>query len=292
MAGCLATDPEFSLTSELPYTRPARVSAATAIRRYWRVVFAVVALFVLVGLAVGLARTAEYTARAELSVGHAYVDSPAGIPGVIEATRSLASVYSRTASGQAVEDGVARRLRAQGISTAGAISATPIPDSPLIKVSGEAGSEREAIALANAGAESLAAHVNDRVTSDRTEEAAVRDFEEASTEWRQALDDRARAQGAYRADPTPSNRVVLERASSAADVAELRRETIRAQYQANGRAGANAPTLESFSPASAATSDRLTTLQILVFIALIGGFAAGVALALLRAQRELRPSLD
>lgn len=286
------TPADLPLTSELYYPRPARLSLGTTVRRHWRLVLAAVLVLVTVALVIGLKRTPEYTAQAELSVGHAYVDSPAGIPGVIEATKSLASVYSRTASGSAVREGMARRLRADGISTTGTLSATPIPDSPLIRITGEAGSEREAVALANAGAEALTAYVNGQVTSDRADDAAVERFEEASTELRQALADRARATGAYRADPTPSNRVVLDRASSAVDVADLRREAIRAEYQASGRSGSNAPTLETFSPAQSATSDRSSTLQILLFIALVGGAAAGVALALLRAQRELRPSLD
>lgn len=280
------------MTSELQYTQPPRLSVGTSIRRHWRIVVVAIAIFVAVALLIGLQRTPEYTATAELSVGHAYVDSPAGIPGVIEATKSLASVYSRTASGSAVRDGTARRLRREGISTAGQISATPIPDSPLIRVTGEAGSEREAVALANAGAEALAQHVNGQVASERADDAAVKRYADASTEWRQALDARARATAAYRNDPSPTNRVVLDRASSAVDVAELRREAIRAGYQASGQSSANAPTLEAFSLADSATSDRSTTLQILLFIALLGGFAAGVALVLLRAQRELRPALD
>jgi hypothetical protein len=120
----------------------------------------------------------------------------------------------------------------------------------------------------------------------------VKRYAEASTEWRQALEARGRATGSYRNDPTPSNRVVLNRAAAAVDVAELRREAIRLEYQASGQSSANAPTLEAFSPANGATSDRSSTLQILVFIGLVGGLAAGAALALLRGQRELRPSLD
>jgi hypothetical protein len=264
----------------------------TTVRRHWRIVAAAVVLFVAVALVLGLKRTPEYTATAELSVGHAFVDSPAGIPGVIEATKSLASVYSRTAGGAEVYEGMARRLRRQGIETTGTISASPIPDSPLIRVTGEADSEGEAVALANAGSEALAAHVNDEVSAERSDDAAIERYEEASTEWRQALEARARATGNYRSDPTASNRVVLNRASAAVDVAELRRDAIRFAYQASGQSSANAPTLEAFSPANAATSDRSATLQLLLFIGLIGGLAAGAALALLRGQRELRPSLD
>lgn len=264
----------------------------TTVRRHWRIVAAAVVVFVAVALVLGLKRTPEYTATAELSVGHAFVDSPAGIPGVIEATKSLASVYSRTAGGAAVYEGMARRLREEGVETDGTISASPIPDSPLIRVTGVAGSEREAVALANAGSEALAEHVNGQVNSERADDAAVKRYEKVSTEWRQALEARARATSNYRNDPTPTNRVVLNRAAAAVDVAELRREALRLEYQNTGQSSANAPTLEAFSPANAATSDRSSTLQILLFIGLIGGLAAGTALALLRGQRELRPSLD
>jgi hypothetical protein len=259
------------------------------VRRHWPIVLAAVTIFLAAALILGLKRTPEYTATAELSVGHAYVDSPAGIPGVIEATKSLALVYSRTARSSTVRADAARRLRDQGISETGQITATPIPDSPLIKINGVADSEGDAVALANAGADALAANVNREVAASRTEKETVARFERASRQWRRALDARARATGTYRGDPTPTNRIVLDRASSAVEVAELRREAIREEYAASGQSSANAPTLETFSPASGATSDRSATLQMLLFIALIGGVAAGVALALLRGQRELRP---
>ena len=276
------------MTSELKYARPLRLNVGITLRRHWPTVLATIAIFFAAALLLGIKRTPEYTATAELSVGHAYVDSPAGIPGVIEATKALASVYSRTARSSAVRDGAARRLQAQGVSETGEITATPIPDSPLIKVNGVADSEGDAVALANAGADALAAQVNREVAASRTEKATVKRFELASREWRRTLDARARATGTYRGDPTPTNRIVLDRASSAVEVAELRRDTIREQYVASGLSNSSAPTLETFSPAYSATSDRATTLQILLFIALIGGGAAGVALALLRGQRELR----
>jgi uncharacterized protein involved in exopolysaccharide biosynthesis len=46
--------------------------------------------------------------------------------------------------------------------------------------------------------------------------------------------------------------------------------------------------VETFSTASGATSDRSRKLQLLVFVGLLGGLAAGAALALLRAARDLR----
>ena len=46
--------------------------------------------------------------------------------------------------------------------------------------------------------------------------------------------------------------------------------------------------VEVFSRASTPTNDRRTMLQLLVFVGLLGGLAAGAALALLRASREVR----
>ncbi len=46
--------------------------------------------------------------------------------------------------------------------------------------------------------------------------------------------------------------------------------------------------VDIFSPASLPTSDRVRMLQILGFVGLLGGLAAGVALALLRASHDLR----
>jgi len=46
--------------------------------------------------------------------------------------------------------------------------------------------------------------------------------------------------------------------------------------------------VESFSRATGATNDRKSMMQILVFVGLLGGLAAGAALALLRAARDIR----
>ena len=89
-------------------------------------------------------------------------------------------------------------------------------------------------------------------------------------------------------DPTRANKAARERAAAAADTAQLRRDALSASYQTAVQGGASSVGVDVFSPASTPTSDRSRMMQILVFVGLLGGIAAGLALALLRASRDLR----
>ncbi len=135
-----------------------------AVRRHWVIALVPVILLVAVALVLGLKRPVTYTTTANLSVGHVYVSNPVGIPTIIEATQSLASVYSRAINSSEVVQDARRRLRREhGPPVSGSLAATPIPQSPLIKVSAQSPSRSGAIALANAAAAALAAYINRQV---------------------------------------------------------------------------------------------------------------------------------
>jgi uncharacterized protein involved in exopolysaccharide biosynthesis len=259
----------------------------SAARRHWFVALLPVLLFVGGAVALGLKRPARYTATANLSVGHVYVSNPTGIATIIDATQALAAVYSRAIhSGEVLQD-TQRRL-GQGSSVSGSFSATPLPNSPLIKVTAESSSARGAVALANTSADALALYVN-RQVRDNSASATLSDrYREASLRYRQQLDIRNRLKRRYERDQTRANKAARDRAAAAADTALLRREALRASYEQAVQGGTSSIGVESFSRASGATSDRKSKTQILVFVGLLGGLAAGAALALLRAARDIR----
>jgi uncharacterized protein involved in exopolysaccharide biosynthesis len=258
-----------------------------AARRHWFVALLPVLLFVGGAVALGLKRPARYKATANLSVGHVYVSNPTGIATIIDATEALAAVYSRAIhSGEVLQD-TQRRL-GQGSSVSGSFSATPLPSSPLIKVTAESSSARGAIALANASSDALALYVNRQVRDNSASTTLSRRYRDAALRYREALDARDRLRRRYERRQTRANKAARDSAAAAVDTALLRREAVRTSYEQAVQGGTSSVSLESFSRASGATSDRKSMMQILVFVGLLGGLAAGAALALLRAARDIR----
>jgi capsular polysaccharide biosynthesis protein len=266
-----------------------RIELLAAVRRHWFVAIVPVVVLVAAAVALGLKRPVKYTTTADLSIGHVYVSNPVGIPTIIEATQALAAVYSRAINSGAVVQDTRRRLRREhALPLAGGLSATPIPQSPLIKVSAESQSRPGAIALANAGAAALAAYVNRQVRDNSASTTISARYLQASVAYRQSLATSKRLERQYTKHPNAANKAARDRSAAATDTAQLRRDALSASYQAAVQGGASSVGVDVFSTASAPTSDRSQMMQILVFVGLVGGLAAGAALALLRASRDLR----
>jgi uncharacterized protein involved in exopolysaccharide biosynthesis len=268
---------------------PPRVDPFAAFRRHWFVALLPVVLFVAGAVVLGMKRQPRYTTTANLSVGHIYVNNPAGIPTIVDATQSLAAVYSRAIGSIAVTRETRQILsKAPAGPISGGLSATPLPDSPLIKVSAEASSQRQAVALANAGATALATYVNGQVRDNSASTQISQRYRAAALRYRQRRDTRDRLSRKYKRKPTRDTKAALVRAAAATDTALLQREALRASYDIAVQGGTSSAVVQVFSYASAATSDRTRKMQLFVFVGLLGGLAAGTALALLRASRDIR----
>jgi capsular polysaccharide biosynthesis protein len=234
----------------------------------------------------GLKRTPNYTATANVSVGAGFNNSTAGAASVIQGMQSLASLYSRVIDANAVGEDIRRRLAAQSLPHSGKLSANPVPQSPVIRVTAEAATERQAIGLANAGSAALAAYVNRQGRSNDAVQAISKEYKQAALRYRQQLDLSGRLSRQYEAEPTRERRRARDRAAAASDTARLHRDALLSRYQNAVQAVSVRPPLEVFKTATEASSDRYQILEILVIIALVGGLVAGAALALLRAYLE------
>lgn len=276
------------LASDAPQTPAPRVEVLSALRRHWLVALIPVVVFVAAAAVLAAKRPVRYTSAANLSVGHVYVSNPVGIPTIIEATQSLASVYSRAINATTVVQDARRRLGREAASVSGGLSATPIPQSPLIKVSAQSPTPQGAVTLANAGAGALAAYINAQVRDNNQTGSLATRYRQASLAYRRAADTSDRLARRYAQDRTTANKAARDRAAAVADTAALRREALRASYQNAVQGGISSVGVEVFSPASVPASDRGQKTQLLLFVGLLGGVAAGLALALLLAARDLR----
>jgi uncharacterized protein involved in exopolysaccharide biosynthesis len=273
------------LASDVQPIAPARIDPLTALRRHWVLAVLPVAVFLAMAVALGLKRPVTYTTAAHLSVGHVYVSNPGGIPTVIEATNSLAAVYSRAIHSATVTKATRRRL---SVPATGRLSATPIPESPLIKVSAQSSTSVGAVALANAGSAALAAYVNRQIRDNANSTLLSRRYRAAALRYRELVLDRNAAQRRYNNDRTAEHRAAYEAVAAAADTALLRRATLRMSYSEAVQGGTSSISVESFSRATTPTTDRWRVMQLLVFVGLVGGLAGGLALALLRTSRDIR----
>ena len=170
----------------------------------------------------------------------------------------------------------------------GSLSATPIPESPLIKVTATSSSERGAVALANAGSAALAAYTNRQVRDSDAVGLLSERYRRAALRFRQLIDEQNRARRRYERIGRRRTRLLAIAPPRPPILRLLRREALQASYQTAVQGGSSSVGVEVFSTATTPTNDRRTMLQLLVFVGLVGGLAAGAALALLRASREVR----
>ncbi len=120
----------------------------------WLLVLLPAIIFAGAGAALALKRTPTYTSEASLNVGKANPTSPA-FGGFVPAAAGLATVYSRAIDAPGVLNPVSQQLHWTPGEVASRLSATPIADSPIIRVIGTASSATAAESVANSGATQL-----------------------------------------------------------------------------------------------------------------------------------------
>lgn len=264
------------------YGAPSRLTTGEALRASWGIIFVFAVVFVAAAAAVGLKRPPVYTAQARLSVGRIFVDNPAAVPGVLQASETLAANYSRLIGSTAV----VTRARSLARTGEGTLAATPLPGSTLITVSAKASSTGVAVRLANAASTALMEYVNAQTKSDGGATSAFAAYTRAALAYERAATAQNRLRQSSGAFPSSSEEKALARASAATQAAALKRDSLAAAYQSIVTAGSSSPEIQPFSRASGATSDRRSTLELLVLVGLVAGLAIGSALALRRSYRR------
>lgn len=265
-----------------------RAGVLTAMRRHWIVALVPLVILVAAAVALGLKRTPQYTADADVSVSQLYVSNPAAVGSVIQGTESLASVYSRAIHADAVTQAVSRELRRRGLSPTGSLSATPVPSSPLIKVTATSDSAQAAMTLANAGGTALANYANKRTRAGRQASRLSSRYKREALTYRKLVAARDKVLVRFGHNPTQKNQNAVARATAAVDTARMRRDALVAGYQGAVEGDVVNSPVSLFSSATSARSDRHTVLEILVFAGVLAGLAAGAALALLLSLRDAR----
>jgi hypothetical protein len=257
-----------------------RVGVAEAIGWHW-ITFAI-PVVVITGLAalVGLSRTPDYTAEAKLAIG-----GPASLAGFAANSESLAEGYSQAMHAPGVIRRISRGAGTPPEQSGSRVTASSTVGSPLVRVQATDATSTGAIKLANAASSALIGYIN-RLNDDAgAGQALLKEFEDATVKINR-LSARLKSLKSSGADPN-----TITEARAARDAAKLQARSASADYQTSQTNRASGGRLQVLSPAGQATSDRLSKLELLIFIGLAVGIAVGAALASIRANGWVWPAL-
>lgn len=276
-----------------PYSAPPRgrdqgpsgLQIPGALRRHWRQALLPLAALLALALLIGLLRPANYTAQARLNVGRLDVATQS-IPGFVEGSQQLAASYSQSIDAQAVLEPLSNQLDRPASELGERLSGSAVPDSPTFIVEAVGDDPNEAVTLANLGSRSLVDYVTRLNSSNPNGRRLIAEFNEAARDLTRARARQDRLQAQLAANPSETTRTALAQATADVETAQLRRETLRSLYKDSQQGQLSIDVLQVLSPATNATSDRRSVLQLLLFLALVAGALAAVALAVWRDRQS------
>ena len=240
------------------------------------------------GVGGGLARAPVYRAESRLLVGKVNPGTPT-LPGFVQASVALADAYSRSIGATDVVVPVAARLGISPLTAAARLTASPVPQSPVIRVIGEGPSASAATALSALASRRLVRYVARLNAGSGNGTALLSAYKRASIAYSRAA---ARAD-ALAADaarhPSPAAARALDDARAARDAAQLRARAAGAAYAGDQQTySASTGIVSVLALAQQASSDRVHKLELLGFVGLLVGGVLGLGLAWWREDRATR----
>jgi uncharacterized protein involved in exopolysaccharide biosynthesis len=229
----------------------------------------------------GLGGQETYGAESRLIVGRVDVEASA-VPGVTAAFNTLAGTYSRLV---AADDIKRRVLEKFGVSVLrGTISASPIPESPVIRIEVRASSPAQATKLADAAATALIDYVHELNTSASADaDRILTDFGVASAELAAATTrrDADRAQGLPGAVALSNDEATVARA-------QQRSQALSSLYVATLSRTQGSDIIRIVNRAGSTGGNRSARLKLTIGAGLAVGLLFSLALATLLANQTGR----
>lgn len=268
---------------------PPPPSLSGVLARRWWLILLLAVLGAAAGIAAAVQRSPEYTVRSEYNVGSVNLRNQA-VPGFEEGAESLASAYARIVGTTVILAPVARRTRTPLPETAERLSADPVPNSPVLRLTATGASPAQARALNTAGGEELQLYVRRQEQASRRSEALLRRYRSATQRATELGDREGRLRARRRLGQGSTTRAQVRQASVAADTQRLEAETIGNLYREAVDREGDGLEIELLEQTGSPSSDRVTFLQRLGFVGFIGGSALGVVFALALGRRAQRRS--
>jgi asparagine synthase (glutamine-hydrolysing) len=260
-----------------------QVGVLESMRLYWWMAIAPVILLVGVAVALGLIRSPVYTATTSLSIDFG-AENPSSLPGSVSAAQGLADSYARAIEATPVVREISRDGGYSPQDVPDHVSASPIPDSTIVRVSAEAGSSEDAAALANLGGAALSRYIGTLNKSRRGSAPILAQYQQAEVVYQDRLD--RQLELGEEAAENPSDEALnqeLKDAKVETQVAELQKQSLASAYQTSQQVYV-AP-LTFLNRATSGDSDRMSKLEFYIFVGLMAGLAIGAALTTIYANR-------
>jgi len=261
------------------------VGPASAIARHPIVFLLVFVLCAGAGVALGVARQPIYTAEARLNVGTTDVVNNA-LPAYVVATQTLAGNYSRAIGSPQVVAPTARALRRSPDSVARHVSATPVPNSSVIRIQATGPDSRAAADLANASARSLVRYVGSLDADRAANDGMLKQYRTAVVEQTRAEQRRTSLRRRYEANPTGRLRSELRDATARYRTAKLQVDALGSQYQNSQQTQRTTNVVQPLSFATIGGSDFRDALALRALTGAVVGLVLGAALVTLIANRR------
>ncbi|HYI38578.1 MAG TPA: hypothetical protein VEX39_18365 [Thermoleophilaceae bacterium] len=265
-----------------------RIGPLEAVRRHKLLAVMPTIVFLALALLYTQQRTPIYTAEARQTIGRIDVSAPGALAGFSSATRALASSYSRAIVAPEVVEPVARRTGLSPALVRARLSATPIPESAVIAVTGIGPTKADAIAVAGQGARALESYVARLNRSNPNGDRLFKEFRRASLRQSRLKDRLAELQRRPDGSLSAADREQLSQVREEVAAADLSVLVAKENYAISRRSESNVSILQTISVPQTASSDKGERAQLALFVALIAGILVGIALASLRANLAVR----
>jgi capsular polysaccharide biosynthesis protein len=259
--------------------REASVSPLRAAIMHPIIAIAPIVLLVIAALAVGQARPATYTAQARVAIG-SFSPTQEAAPGAAYAGTQFASAYSRAITAHDVVAPAAKEAGLRPDQVARRLTATPIPDSPLLQISATGPSQDAAVKLTNAATDALLSYVRRSDITGAQAKDLLDQYHSAQADADRADSQVALRQRAANRQPNSQDaRHALSASRTRADTLDLRARALRASYLDQAQSESSGIPVRTLNAAGSASSDRSKTIKLVLTIAVLAGLVVGVALA-------------
>jgi capsular polysaccharide biosynthesis protein len=265
-----------------------------SLQHHWKLAALIVALTALAGFAVAVAKTPTSTAETRLIVGKTVnLNNLSATPGLSVAGAELAVTYSRLLDTPAVMADAAKRAGAAG--SGGSVAASPIPQSPIIRVEGTGASASTAVAQANAGAKALIKAVGDVNAAQQSfVDHLLKQYQETGAQLIQDQQDLDTAMAQRAANPTNTQlQQEVVKAQTQFDRDTLVHNNLATQYNETASPEqVNAQIIQQLGPAEDTGNDRKSFLAMALLVAVVVGGLLALGVAVLIDKRGRRKSGD
>ena len=245
--------------------------------------------FALIGLAVGifvaLQRTPVYTAESDFQVGPTNIRTQA-IPGFETGAQTLTGSYARLVNTETFATRVARRTGLEPADVLSRVSANPIPESAVLRLTSTGASEEDAVILGDAAGRELRRYLRGQERAALTADDILKEYRTATSKLGALERKRGALRGERLGDPGAASLGEIEDVTTQIRSQELLVESAGIRYREAVQADEAAGQIKLIDSGSSASSDRSSNLQLLALIGLLSGAVLGTVLALLLARRR------